>query len=134
MTEDRPTTTVPQIRTALVAAMEHERDRRRQNEGVYPDDSRNSASVLALALAARYVAPLPDDHPKLVTLAAVADGWGFVKPNLTPLPEDAQVSQFGFRDGPPITEKDVERLLDIIVSALASGQFELDGNTRTDRA
>ena len=75
MTEKMPAT----VREWLVQSLESSADWRERKAEEYPDDARNATCAAALAQAAREVAALPDDDPRLVTLERLPhdeEAWG----------------------------------------------------------
>jgi len=59
--------------TQIVQDIESSAEWRGRKAEEYPDDARNAQSAAALELAAREVAALPDDDPRLVRLESVED-------------------------------------------------------------
>ena len=56
------------VREWLVQSIEASADWRERKAEEYPGDARNATCAAALAQAAREVAALPADYPRLVTL------------------------------------------------------------------
>ena len=61
--------TAPAVRANLAAVCEDSAEWRIQKAAQYPDDARNKTSAVALSVAAREIAELPDDDPRLETIA-----------------------------------------------------------------
>ena len=106
MTEDTPET----VRDWLVSSLEGSADWRQRKAEEYPGDARNATCAAALAQAAREVAALPADDPRLVTLERLPhdeEAWDSYSEV-----ENLIIARHGFDSAGATTDDLLDRLVD----------------------
>jgi hypothetical protein len=111
-------------REYLVTAFEDSANWRGLKADEYPDDTRNAASRVALEVAARDVATLPDDDPRLVLIASFHEEAARSENRHAYFTEyteaDRLIGRHGF--GPGSTQTTAELLAVLVTDALEASR------------